>query len=68
MRFELPIVPRHQGVTCSVGHRICTGGAFAWAAAKSGSSSGTAAKCKLYLKKVPTRTGPRCAPSACNPC
>ena len=20
------------------------------------------------LKKVPTRTGPRCAPSACNPC
>ena len=20
------------------------------------------------IKKVPTRTGPRCAPSACNPC
>ena len=22
----------------------------------------------LAVKKVPTRTGPRCAPSACNPC
>ena len=21
-----------------------------------------------YVKKVPTRTGPRCAPSACKPC
>ena len=24
--------------------------------------------CSFGLKKVPTRTGPRCAPSACNPC
>ena len=30
-----------------------------------------ARSCELALravKKVPTRTGPRCAPSACNPC
>ena len=34
-------------VVCSLGNGTCTGGAFAWAAAKSGSSSGTAAKCEL---------------------
>ena len=34
-------------VACSFGNRRRTGGAFAWAAAKSGPSSGTATKCKL---------------------
>ena len=34
-------------VACSFGNKRCTGGAFAWAATKSGSSSGTDAKCEL---------------------
>ena len=36
-------------VASSLGNRRCIGGAFAWAAAKSGCSSGTAAKCELCL-------------------
>ena len=38
-----------KSVACSLSNTRCTGGAFAWAAAKSGSSSGTAAKCELCL-------------------
>ena len=36
-------------IACSLGNRRCTGGAFPWAVANSGSSSGTAAKCELCL-------------------
>ena len=34
----------------------------------SGEPSAPKNKSWVDLKKVPTRTGPRCAPSACNPC
>ena len=35
------------------------------------SSASSQSRCGVgscLLKKVPTRTGPRCAPSACHPC
>ena len=39
-------------MACSLGNVRCGGGAFAWAAAKSGSSSGTAAKCEHSYRPV----------------
>ena len=54
-------------VACSLGNRRCIGGAFASAAAKYGSSSGTPAKCELCLTTQlcgpPILRGSRCGPS-----
>ena len=41
MRLELPIVPSHQEDCMFLTQQEINGGGFAWAAAKSGSSSGT---------------------------
>ena len=49
VRLSSPSSLGTKGVACSLRNRRCTGGAFAWAAAKSGSSSATAAKCELCL-------------------
>ena len=46
--FRTPSSLGTQRVACSLGNGGCIGRAFASAATKSGSSSGTAPKCKLY--------------------
>ena len=62
-----PSSPGTKRMACSLGRTRCTSGAIARAAAESGASSGTAAKCELCLTTQwcgpPTRRGSRRIPS-----
>ena len=62
-----PLSPGTKRMACSFGRTRWTGGAIARAAAESGASSGTAAKCELCLTTQwcgpPTRRGSRRSPS-----
>ena len=69
-----PLVPRHSCLPCAVWVGVLGLESRLRPATPGGAAGPCVCLCAPssctppLLKKVPTRTGPRCAPSACNPC